>query len=363
MSKRVYVDFRVLSHDFIPPKLLCRDKQYEELSTDLKLVEVGFPPPNFVVLGPSGSGKTVTVRKVLSDLGFPHVYVVSEPLAYGTLCSMSSILTGRRRWGLSMGVLWSEVDKLMPKPCVIVLDEAEKFMVGDDRSDDLLYYLVDRPETGLILISNRMDLYDHVKDPRVRSRFNPRFLLFPPYKPEEIYAIVEDRLKLALGTEEIDELVDEGALKLLSALAAQKGGDARYAIDLLRESIRLWASREGLTGGRLSEVHVNEARVRVERSYVEDGVRSLSRSHKLMLLAALTSRTVGEAYRKFNELAERYGLPPLSERRLREVLSELEREGFVYEERIGNRFYVKRSKWLPDNVVDILEEELSSITP
>jgi len=73
--------------------------------------------------------------------------------------------------------------------------------------------------------------------------------MFPPYKPDEIYMIVEDRLRLALSEGfELSNCVDEEALRLLSALAAQKDGDARYAIDLLREAVKLWI----VNGGKLS---------------------------------------------------------------------------------------------------------------
>ena len=350
-------DLGVFNHDFIPPRLLCRDREYERLSIELKLMKAGFPPPNFIVLGPSGSGKTVTVRKVLSDLGIQHIYLICETSAYGTLVALHSMLTGKRKWGFSFGVLWSEVDKLIPPRCLIVLDEAEKFMVRDERGDELLYMIASRPNTGLVLISNKMNLYDYVRDARVRSRLNPQLVMFPPYKPDEIYMIVEDRLKLALGENvKLSECVDQEALKLLSALAAQKGGDARYAIDLLREAVKLWI----VSGGKLRVDHIYEARRKVESSYVEEGLKSLSTAHKLMLLAAMQSRTVGEAYRNFYALAKAYNFPELSERRLKDILGDLELMGYINIKRIGRSHHVEPSKWLPRDVVDILKSELCS---
>lgn len=334
------LNIEVLSHDFIPPRLIYREKEYEEILMELKSFEMGFPPPNLVILGPPGSGKTVTVRKALKDRQSPHVYLISERSAYGTMCSMSAILVGRRKWGLSMGVLWDDVERSMPSPCIVVLDEAEKFVVRDERSDDLLYYILNRPKTGLMLISSRMDIYDHIKDPRVRSRFTPRFILFPPYRPEEICAILKDRLELARVPQ---SSVDEAALRLISALASRKGGDARYAIDLLRESVRLWIV-EG-AGGVLSEEHVRAAKEKVELSYMREGFRSLSSAHKLMLLSALKSETVGETYRRFHELAKDCGLPEFSDRRLKEILGELKEMGYIYVRRIGKKYYVEVNEW------------------
>ena len=58
-------------------------------------------------------------------------------------------------------------------------------------------------------------------------------------------------------------------------------------------------------------------------------LKGLSTAHKLVLLAVLQSRTVGEAYRNFYELARSHGFPELSERRLKDVLGELEVMGYV----------------------------------
>lgn len=70
-------------------------------------------------------------------------------------------------------------------------------------------------------------------------------------------------------------------------------------------------------------------RSKVEFSHVVEGLKGLSISHKLMLLAVLQSGTVGEAYKAFQEIAKSYGLPQLSERRLRGVLGELEMMGYL----------------------------------
>ncbi|MEM4577175.1 MAG: AAA family ATPase [Candidatus Nezhaarchaeales archaeon] len=350
-------DLGVLNHAFIPPRLLCRDREYERLLVELKLVGEGFPPPNFIVLGPSGSGKTVTVRKVLSDVDVPSLYTVSEPSAYGTLVALHTMLTGKRKWGLSFGALWGEMEDSLPGRCVIVIDEAEKFMVRDEKSDELLYMVTNRPNTGLILISNKMNLHDYVKDVRVKSRFNPQLLLFPPYKSEEIYMIVRDRLAMTLREGvPVESFTNEESLRLLSALAAQKGGDARYAIDLLREAVKMCV----VNGDRLKVDYIYEARKRVERAYVEEGLKGLSTAHKLMLLAALRSETVGEAYRNFYEVARSYGFPELSERRLKDVLGELELMGYINVKRMGRNYRIEPSKWLPFDTVDALNKELSA---
>jgi len=349
----------VLTHEYVPQRLPHREAEYDVMVKELELVKHGFPPPHFAVLGPTGSGKTVTVRKALIDSGIDHVYVVSETSAYGTLVALGEAVLGRRKWGLGFAALWSEIDSRLPKPCVVVLDEAEKFMIRDEKSDHVLYYLTRRPRTGLILISNRLNLLDYIRDSRVKSSYKPKVLFFKPYTADKIYSIILDRVKEAIG-ENYEEYVDETALKYIAALAAQKGGDARYAIDLLREGLKCAILEKA---PKLLTEHVDRARIIVEITYVEHSMRTLSRAHKLLLLAIIKgARRVGEAYSRFNELAPSYALKPLSERRLRDILGDLELMGFVRIKRSGKQWIIELSSWIPLEAEKILERELEVLT-
>lgn len=346
---------QVLTHDYIPPRLPHREKEYSELIKEFKLMKHGFPPPHLAILGPTGSGKTVTVRKALVDTGIDHVYLIAESTAYGTLVALGEMVLGKRKWGLSFAPLWNEIDSKLPKPCIIVLDEAEKFMTRDEKSDHLLYYLSRRPQTGLILISNRLNLLDYIRDSRVKSSYKPRTILFTPYNADEIYSIILERTKEAIG-EDYESYVDEAALKYIAALAAQKGGDARYAIDLLREGLKQAILEDS---PKLIVEHIDKARTLVEVSYVESSLRMLSRAHKLLLLVILKgAKRVGEAYSKFNELAPSYGLKQLSERRLRDVLGDLELMGFIRVKRMGRQWIITISSWIPTEAKTILEKDL-----
>ena len=103
----------VLAHDYLPPRLLCRETEYGELAMELKLMMSGFPPPKMILLGPPGTGKTVTIKKVLSDLRVPYAYVVAESSAFKTLVALQSSIIGKRRWGPSLTMVWDEVDKAL----------------------------------------------------------------------------------------------------------------------------------------------------------------------------------------------------------------------------------------------------------
>jgi len=346
------VNYDALTHSYIPSSLPQREREYEVISREFRLIDRGFQPSNLLVIGPTGSGKTVTVKKVLTDLKVNFVYVVSDKIAFGTMVAIGSCLSLRRLWGLSFSQAWSLLNDALPSPVTVVIDEAER-MSKDERFDELLYYLSRRPRTSVILITRLVDLLGRIRDPAVRSSLNPKIVFFSQYTADDIYLILRARASEAFGGE---GGVDEGALRLIAALSAQKGGDARYSIDVLREAARV-AIEEG--SDKIVERHVREGIKYVEESYLIESIRSLPRAHKLMLLAALESRTVGDAYRKANEMLAAMGLPQYSERRLRDFLGDLELMGYINVKRIGRSHHIEPSKWLPQDVVEMLRRELS----
>jgi len=109
---------------------------------------------------------------------------------------------------------------------------------------------------------------------------------------------------------------------------------------------------------KIDEKHVREAKKAVEEE-CEKSIKTLSKPHKLMLLSALTTRKVGEAYTQYNKTAEKFKLPPLTERRLREILGDLELMGFIEVERRGREWLIKPTKWFNTNKVkETLQKEL-----
>ena len=325
-----------LTHDYIPEKINYREEEYGRIHQLLSSISHGFAPPHMAFLGAPGCGKTLTVKKALLDSEVPYVFINSEPSAYHTLVAIGEVVTGRRLNGLSFGAVWKEIDKRLPEECCIVLDEADRFMTRDRRSDYLLYHLSRRNNTGLFLISNRADLLKFRKDKRVISSFEPVKIYFRPYGVKELEGILTQRAIDALSNTYREEAVVE-AVKLIAARAVKRGGDARYAIDLLRESIRMAV----ITGSRkVTEVHVRRACRVIDNEEDVEAIISLSNPHKLLLLTALTTRKVGAAYRRYNEVASRYGLVPLTERRLRMILADLEEAGFLRVMRTGQRTWI-----------------------
>src|SRR2546428_692227 len=121
---------------------------------------------------------------------------------------------------------------------------------------------------------------------------------------------------------------------LLEKLDAQEHGDARRALDLLRVSAEL-AERQGEE--HITEEHVQRAKNKIELDTVIEAVKSLPTQSKLILLGILlneeignTKLTTGEVYTTYRDLSRKTGVTPLTQRRVTDLISELDMLGLVH---------------------------------
>ncbi len=317
------VNPKALYHDYVPKKLPYREGQYNALSGYFRVLMEGLVPSHLLLLGPTGSGKTVTVRKVIEDFGDIKdmvIYTICHGTSYTTLVDIAEKVTGRRLWGYSFSKVWSVFEeKTRDRALMVVLDEVDKIVLPG-KGDELLYYLSRRPLTTIIAVSNRMDVYNYIRDPRVKSSFTPRTVFFPPYSADELEGIVKLRVEEAFEP----NVVDEGVVKYIAALATRRGGDARYAIDLLRFSAEV-AVKEG--SRKITIEHVRKAREEVEMDYITKGIMVLNEPQKLILriVAEFGTLTISELVQKYNKIA----LEPLTQRRISDHISQLELLGYL----------------------------------
>ena len=342
-------DREVLRPSYLPEKLPHREKQIDQLAQILVTALRGARPSNVLIFGKTGTGKTAVVkyletqlRKVDPSGKVTYVYMNCEIVdtPYGVLQSVGNrfIEDLERRipfTGLSTDRVYSMLLEKLDEErrvVILVLDEIDKIVLKN--GDDILYQLakinedLKQARISIIGISNDVKFTD-VLDPRVRSRLSDEKMLFPPYNADELRDILTHRAEIAFAP----GIVDDGVLSLIAALAAAEHGDARRAIDLLRVSAEI-AERTG--SATVSESHVHRAKNKIEMDTITEAVKQLPSQSKIVLLAALlneekgaTKMTTGELYARYRELAVRTGLPPLTQRRVTDLIDELDMLGLV----------------------------------
>jgi cell division control protein 6 len=213
-----------------------------------------------------------------------------------------------------------------------MLDEIDKLV--EKSGDDTLYNLsrmnseLDRSRISIMGISNDLKFTDFL-DPRVKSSLGEEEIVFPPYDANQLRDILTHRAEVAF---EGDALTDD-VIPLCAAFAAQEHGDARRALDLLRTAGEL-AERDQTDV--VNEDHVRQAQEKIELDRVVEVVRTLPTQSKLVLFAIITLEkngvqniNTGEVYNVYQRLCEEIDVDTLTQRRVTDLISELDMLGIV----------------------------------
>ena len=111
-------------------------------------------------------------------------------------------------------------------------------------------------------------------------------------------------------------------------LLEEKHGDARRAIDLLRVAGEL-AERQ--QSDKVTIEHVREASLKIEENKEEASLKSYPLHEKLVLLAIMKANgsSTGEIYSSYKNLCKVVGKDGLTQRRVTQMLSEIELSGII----------------------------------
>ena len=215
---------------------------------------------------------------------------------------------------------------------VIMLDEIDKLV--EKSGDDTLYNLsrmnseLKNSRVSIIGISNDLKFTDFL-DPRVKSSLGEEEIVFPPYDANQLRDILQHRADVAFK----EGALSPDVIPLCAAFAAQEHGDARRALDLLRTAGELAERSQSET---VVEEHVRQAQDKIELDRVVEVVRTLPTQSKLVLFSIILlekngvhSINTGEVYNIYKRLCEEIDADVLTQRRVTDLISELDMLGIV----------------------------------
>ncbi|ELK45103.1 Orc1-type DNA replication protein, partial [Haloferax sp. BAB-2207] len=215
---------------------------------------------------------------------------------------------------------------------VIMLDEIDKLV--EKSGDDTLYNLsrmnseLDNSRISIMGISNDLKFTDFL-DPRVKSSLGEEEIVFPPYDANQLRDILQHRADVAFKP---GALTDD-VIPLCAAFAAQEHGDARRALDLLRTAGELAERGQADT---VEEAHVRQAQDKIELDRVVEVVRTLPTQSKIVLFAIILLEkngvrniNTGEVFNIYKRLCEEIDADVLTQRRVTDLISELDMLGIV----------------------------------
>ena len=349
-SKTLIKNRKTLTIDYVPERLPFRDNESTMIAQTLSVILRGGRPSNLLIFGKPGTGKTAVVKNVIErlkhkadDLNMqitvPFMNAKTANTSYKILYEIAEMMGINKEekklqvhfTGLSLGEATDRIlDYIRRKNLrvVLVIDEIDSLV--DKNGDDILYNFTRANERisteqfiSLIGISNSLTFKDKL-DPRVRSSLSEEEMVFNPYTIEQLKDILVDRCKLAFT----EHAIPTAAINLCAAMAGRETGDARKAIDLLRVAAEV-AEREG--SSTIKEIHVRVAQQKIDRDTNYEILKNSTTHTKILILAIINSKNgnTGEIYDAYSSLCVRLEQEPLTQRRITQIISELDLLGLV----------------------------------
>jgi cell division control protein 6 len=350
-TEPLFKNKEVLRHSYTPDELPHRNDQVNQLAAILVAALRGETPSNIFIYGKTGTGKTAVAKYVGKELAkagqesnkiINYIYINCEVVdtQYRVLTQIANHFI--QSWADRIPFTGWPTDEVYAKlrekiddsggVTVIILDEVDKLVFKS--GDDVLYNLsringeLKHARVNVIGISNDLQFTEFL-DHRVRSSLGEEEIIFPPYDARQLQDILIQRAMMAFK----DESLEPSVIPMCAALAAQEHGDARRALDLLRVSGEI-GEREGVR--KVGEAHVRRAQNKIELDRVTEVVRTLPTQSKLVLLASILREeagdkglTTGEVYDTYASLCVVANMDVLTQRRVTDLLSELDMMGIL----------------------------------
>jgi len=347
---QIFKDRNTLTSHFTPETIPHRNEQINSLASILAVSLKGGRPSNVFVYGMTGTGKTLVSRYVCKELEKISNQSPAQVKTIYINCKMKKIADTEYRLvaelsralgeevpttGLPTEQIYRTFFSLLDSKnwvLILVLDEIDALV--KKMGDDFLYNFtrinqeLKNAKLSIIGITNDLHFID-VLDPRVKSSLGEEEILFPPYNASELKDILKQRIETGLTPTALSEEV----VPKCAALAAQEHGDARRALDLLRVAGEI-AERQN--DPKITEKHVDTALEKIDYDRIVESVKSLPKQNKAVLLSIINleekeheSIQTGDVYSVYENICKDCGLHPLTQRRVSDLLSELDMLGII----------------------------------
>ena len=307
----IFKDKKPLDHRFLPEKLVHREEQIRQIAKYWVDALNQVTPSNVTLYGKTGTGKTAASKfareQLIDAASHKNVFVKVEYIRCTDYTTEYQVIAQKKQKKLILIVILDEIDILLDKD-----------------GDGILYTLTRTDNVSVLSISNYLDFKNLIKS-RVTSSLNDKEIVFPPYGADQLSDILSERAQLSFN----DDVLDSDVIPLCSAMAAKEEGDARYALDLLKNAGELAFDENA---EKVTSEHVRIAKDRIEHNKVTEIIQTLPLQQQRVLEAILNLTkqgdeiSSGKLYDEYKELSKQ---DAVTYRRIFDFINELELLGII----------------------------------
>ncbi len=349
-NKRIFLNKEALTQKYTPDNIPHREAEIQQIGTILAPCLRMEQPSNLFIFGKTGTGKTVSVRHVLNKLE-EKAQIKNIPIKVIYLnCKMKRVADTEyrlvaeiaRQFGKQVpatGLPTDEVYNLFYETIdnteqiiILVLDEIDHLVAK--AGDEMMYNLtrinssLKKAKVSMIGISNDLRFTEGM-DARVKSSLSEEEIIFPPYDALQLKTILKERAKTSF----YDGTIDDDVITKCAAYAAREHGDARRALDLLRIAGEL-AERNAET--KIVEQYVDVADDKMEKDRLIEAIKKLPKQSQILIYAIFqhmenhnSPASTGDIYNVYRGFCESLGIKQLTQRRVSDLISELDMLGII----------------------------------
>ncbi len=292
MGEKIFKNKKPLDHRYLPDKLVHREEQIREIAKNWVDALNEVTPSNVTLYGKTGTGKTAASKYARAQLidasKNENVFIkveyirctdyTTEYQVIAQLCQQLGRDVPNRGW--TKGEIINTFRDIFRTNAfgkklilIVILDEIDILLEKD--GDGILYTLTRTDNVSVLLISNYLDFKKLIKS-RVTSSLKDKEIVFPPYGANQLSDILSERAQLAFN----EDVLESDVIPLCSAMAAKEEGDARYALDLLKNAGELALDEDS---DMVTSKHVRMAKDRIEHNKVTDIIQTLPQQQQRVL--------------------------------------------------------------------------------
>ncbi|MCX8179194.1 MAG: ORC1-type DNA replication protein [Candidatus Aenigmarchaeota archaeon] len=378
---QIFKNREALSSEFIPETIYHRNKEINLVASILAPSLKGERPSNIFIYGLTGTGKTLVSNYIASELekistqgNFPiKVLYINCKMKKISDTEYRLVTELTRMLGFNLPTTGLPTDYIYQtffnvldsekRIIILILDEIDALV--EKMGDEFLYNLtrinqeLKQAKVSIIGITNDLHFIETL-DPRVKSSLREEEVLFVPYNAMQLHDILKQRAELAFA----ENVLSEEVIPKCAALAAQEHGDARRALELLRVAGEI---AERLNDNKVTEKHVDMAQEKIDYDRIIETTKVLPKQTKVVLWSILelaeTKRDdiqTGDVYDIYQKKCREIGLYPLTQRRVSDLISELDMAGII-NAKVTSLGRYGRTRVISFNLSEPIKQKIKSI--